>query len=160
MCQKLWLSVLWIISNFVLTANILGRLLLSTFCIWGSWVTEIYPKVIQQNLVVELILFSWQLVIYVGSHRGKRHMNYWLELLVILVRTEWLHHSVVWHRASSSSFFKHSIYLFMAVLGLVDAHRLSLVAVSRGYSLIVVLGLLIVVAYSCCKARALGTRLQ
>ena len=48
----------------------------------------------------------------------------------------------------------------MAVLGLVDAHRLSLVAVSRGYSLIVVLGLLIVVAYSCCKARALGTRLQ
>ena len=44
-------------------------------------------------------------------------------------------------------FFKRPTYLscFGAVVGLFAAHRLSLVAVNRGYSLSVVHGLLIVV---------------
>ena len=44
------------------------------------------------------------------------------------------------------------------------ACRLSLIAVSRGYSLVVVLGLLVAVAFSCCCGllllRYLGSRVQ
>ena len=43
-------------------------------------------------------------------------------------------------------FLKFFIHLFFAVLGLPCYARLSLVAVSEGYSLVAVLGLLIVVA--------------
>ena len=46
-------------------------------------------------------------------------------------------------------------YLFLAVLVFTAVHWLSLVAVSRGYSLVVMRGLLIAVASLFCRARAL-----
>ena len=50
-------------------------------------------------------------------------------------------------------------FLFFGCVGSLLLHRLSLVAVNRGYSVVVVLGLLIVVA-SCCGAQALDTWVQ
>ena len=55
-------------------------------------------------------------------------------------------------------FFFFKIYLFLAVLDLCCCRRLSLVAESRGYSLVAVLQLLICSDFSCCGAQALGTQ--
>ena len=54
--------------------------------------------------------------------------------------------------------YTHINFYFLAV-GSLLLHRLSLVAMNRGYSVVVVLGLLIVVA-SCCGAQALDTWVQ
>ena len=60
--------------------------------------------------------------------------------------------------------FKFYLFiLFLAALGLSCYTGFSLVAVSRGYSLVAALRLLIVVAshcggFSCCEAWALGTQ--
>ena len=58
--------------------------------------------------------------------------------------------------SSISFFFFFNIYLFLTVLGLCCLGGFSLVAASRGYTLVVVHRLLIAVASLCCRARALG----
>ena len=58
---------------------------------------------------------------------------------------------------SAISFFSSFIYLFLAVLGLRCCMGFSLVAASRGYSLVTVRGLLIVAAFLVVEHTLWGT---
>ena len=67
-----------------------------------------------------------------------------------------MHIQYLLYQSISLSCYFLNVYLFLAVLGLLCCSGFSLVAESRGYCLVAVHDLLIVVALFCCRAQAPG----